>query len=312
MKAKFLGTWAAAGVLAGLALLPASVAAASTVDVTYNYVYFVSGPHQRQPRVSGSGGFVLINSQSGGQQTTNNEFSPGELPCTLTIDSTTDVKNGPPKHIVENYNFAFVSINGGSPTEGGPSSSVQGFDCQNAPLAYVGTAPINVLVVYVPAGGGGGGSDSGATIDSFDTTTGALFDDTFVSVAPDPSGALTKSGNVDGYVDTWNSAETITAISPTAPSRAKFIKWVILTGSTSTNAALAVAKQQSISALAFYQVPPPPPGVQGGGICYGPVNTNDCFPAPPGFKPGPIGPQETPGPKLPGPASPTANPVPKP
>jgi hypothetical protein len=35
--------------------------------LTYDYVYFASGPHQRQPRLSsGPGGFTLIQSIPGG------------------------------------------------------------------------------------------------------------------------------------------------------------------------------------------------------------------------------------------------------
>ena len=91
----------------------------------------------------------------------------------------------------------------------------------------VGAQNIVVLVVYAPAGGGPGPGGSGATIDSFDTTTGNLFNDTFVTVSPDPSGTLTTSGNVEGFVAT-NNAETITALSPTSPTGVDFIEWVTL------------------------------------------------------------------------------------
>jgi hypothetical protein len=84
--------------------------------------------------------------------------------------------------------------------------------------------------LYVPPLGGvgnGPSGSSGATIDSFDETTGSLFNDIFVSVAPDPGGALTTSGNNLGYVDTTKSQEAITAISPTS-SGVIFDQWRIL------------------------------------------------------------------------------------
>ena len=109
----------------------------------------------------------------------------------------------------------------------------------------MGTQPITVLAVYVPAGGGSGdGGGSGATIDSFDETTGSLFNDTFVSVSPDPGGTLTKSGNVDGYVDTTSSAETITALSPTSPTGVDFSRWVALAPPTIAGAGAALAVQK--------------------------------------------------------------------
>ena len=71
---------AGVALLAGLSFqaLPAQ---ASTVSVTYNYVYFGTiGKHQRQPRTVTNGGFTTISSQSGGQQSTGLTFQPGSQP----------------------------------------------------------------------------------------------------------------------------------------------------------------------------------------------------------------------------------------
>ena len=213
-----------------------------TVPVTYNYVYFGSGPHQRQPTrtTSGPGGFTLIQSNTGAMQTTGDVLPLGAQPENWLVGG-------------HNYQFAFVNVSGGSPS--GSNSFVS---TQPPPPVTVGSTPIVVLVVYVPTGGGGPGS--GATIDSFDETTGTLFNDTFVSVSPDPSGTLKTSGNVEGYVDTTNT-ETITALSPTSPTGVDFDKWVNLLAPASTipGAALTVEKGTSISALAFYKAPPPEP-----------------------------------------------------
>jgi hypothetical protein len=142
----------------------------------------------------------------------------------------------------------------------------------------VGSAPIVVLVVYVPTGGGGGVGVSGASIDSFDEVTGALFSDTFVTVAPDPGGPpppLTTSGNVDGWVATTNT-ETISALSPTSPTGVVFDYWLLLypqvtyrlepgltevtiypPGINVSGANLTVNGGTSVYALAFYKAAPP-------------------------------------------------------
>ncbi|MGA8655671.1 MAG: hypothetical protein WB586_05935, partial [Chthoniobacterales bacterium] len=99
---------------------------------------------------------------------------------------------------------------------------------------------------------------SGATIDSFDETTGSLFNDIFVSVAPDPEGVLTTSGNDLGFVDTTNSQEAITAISPTS-SGVIFDQWrILLPPGPVAGRVLTVGKGVSVISLAFYKAPPPP------------------------------------------------------
>jgi hypothetical protein len=153
------------------------------------------------------------------------------------------------------YTFAFVNVSGGT-----PSGAQVSFDSENPPpFVTVTSSPLAVLSVYVPPpGGGSGGSGSGATIDSFDETTGSLFNDVFVSVAPDPNGSLTTSGNDLGYVDTTNSQEAITAISPTS-SGVIFDQWrILLPPGPDTGRVLTVGKGVSKIALAFYKAPPPP------------------------------------------------------
>ena len=242
---------AAIALLAGVSFqaLPAQ---ASTVSVTYNYVYFGTiGKHQRQPRTITNGGFTTIASQPGGQQSTGLTFQPGQLPATEMVGNQT-------------YDFSFVTITGGSKTAGGPAVGVSSTDPGAPPSVFVGTSNITVLAVYVPVGGppcqpAQNCTSSGATIDSFDETTGSLFNDTFVKVAPDTNGAQTTSGNVYGYVDTTGSAETITALTPTSPSNVNFSRWVKLepSGAAANGAALSVGKGVSTIALAFYDAPPP-------------------------------------------------------
>jgi hypothetical protein len=218
------------------------------VPLTYSYVSFgPSGPHERRPvrTPSGPGGFSLIQQKSGGTLQTGDQFLIGvPLPATEIVDGVT-------------LNFAFVNVSGGT-----PSGSLVSFDNLNPPpYVTVESAPINVLVLYVRTGGGSGGG-SGATIDSFDETTGGLFNDIFVSVAPDPSGTLTASGNNMGFVDTSNSQEAITAISPTS-SGVVFDQWRILAPpAPDAGDVLTVGKGMSVLALAFYKAPPPPSAQQ--------------------------------------------------
>jgi hypothetical protein len=248
----------------------------STVTVTYNYVFFAGGPgNKRQPRsTDGPGGFTLISSLSGGTLQTGDTFGAGAQPSTIV--GPTGLLPGE----TQTYTFAFMNVTGGTP------AGVNSFNSLiPPPPVTVGSAPIVVLVVYVPTGGGGTGGGSGASIDSFDETTGQLFSDTFVAVSPDPGGPpppLTTTGNVDGYVDTTNT-ETITALSPTSPTGVDFDQWVLLypqstsrteesgfppkfvdvtvfpAGISVAGANLTVDGGTSVYALAFYKAPPNPP-----------------------------------------------------
>ena len=211
--------------------------------LTYEYVYFASGPHVRQPTrtAGGPGGFALIQSLSGGTLTSGDTFIASPQPSSQEVE-------GQP------YPFAFMNVSGGK------NGGVTSFKASAPPPAVkVASADIVVLVVYAPTGGGNG--ESGATIDSFDDTAGRLFNDTFVTVTPDPGGSLTKSGNVDGFVATTN-AETITALSPTTPTKVDFEHWLTFPSTLSNSRELAVKKGGSPLALAFYKAPPkksPPP-----------------------------------------------------
>jgi hypothetical protein len=221
----------------------------TSVTITYDYVYYGSGAGRtRRPRSStGPGGFTAIpgiNQLPGGTIDTGNT-----QPATIVVGPVT-------------YQFAFMSVSGGTPAGQTTPSGVTSFVATAPPPPVkVGTAPIVVLVVYIPVGGGGNGSGSGAVIDSFNNTTGQLFNDIFVSVSPDPGGPpppLTTSGNDAGYVDTTNATETITALSPTSPTDVVFEEWMNFypQGATTvqiTGAELTVNKGTSAYALAFYK-----------------------------------------------------------
>ena len=118
------------------------------------------------------GGFTPIPGLNPGGTATltpGTPFQPGIADPTLTIGSLT-------------LNFAFVNVSGC--TEG-PLNSV--VPATPPPVGTVGTSPITVLYVYLPAGNGGGGS--GAIIDAFDESTSSLVDNNFVTVSPDPGGS---------------------------------------------------------------------------------------------------------------------------
>jgi hypothetical protein len=225
-----------------------------SVNVTFDYVYFSGGPgsgHTRQPRspTGPGGGFTLISSVLGGQ--VGPTFSPSKQPAIQIVNKLT-------------YTFAFMNVSGGIPAGQTVPAGVTSFDPNVPPAAVtVGSAPIVVLVVYGPPAGTNGGGGPYAVIDSFNETTGQLFDDTFVSVSPDPGGALTKTGNVDGYVSTTNT-EAITALTPTSPTNAKFDQWVLIypqpaPGATASGTTLTVTSNTTVYELAFYKTPPPPP-----------------------------------------------------
>jgi hypothetical protein len=214
--------------------------------VTYNYVTFRAGSHQRQPTRTGPGGFTVLQSNSGGSPTSGTFAAPSP-PKTISIVA-------PP----ETFDFSFMTVSGGSQTLGGPPVGLTSFDSSNPPPpVFVGNTPINVVVVYVATGGGSTGNGTGATIDEFDQTTGQLINDTFVTVTPDPDGTLAASGNVEGFVATMN-AEEIVALPTTSPTGVDFVDWVKLgpPAERSASPTLAVGSAQSVLALAFYQAPP--------------------------------------------------------
>ncbi len=224
-------------------------------SVTYQYVYYAPGPHQRQPTRSGGGGFVTISSNSGGSLSPGDSFAAPPPPPTQSVDGRT-------------LPFSFMTVAGGSQTAGGPPVGLTSVEAGNPPPpVFVGSVPINVVAVYVGTGGPPG-TGSGATIDAFDTTTGQLIDDRFGVVSQDPFSALTERANKEGFVDTTNSAETISAFAITAGAVSDpvaFAGWMnlgppaVLSDQSfsvldpNTTADLAVDKGQSVLALAFYQ-----------------------------------------------------------
>jgi hypothetical protein len=220
--------------------------------LTTQYVYFgSSGAHTRQPRATTSyGGFSPIpglNPSGTATLTTGTTFQAGPVEGSLTIGGI-------------EYVFAFQSVSG--LTDGAQTS----FVAATPPTAgTVGTAAVLVMVVYVPQGGGGG-NGSGAVIDAYNESTGSLVDNDFVSVSPDPGGALTTEANVDGWVDTTGAGYTLTAdhpnIGPYAalPTSPLFVQWVVLENPTPplslvSGASLTPGKGQSVYALAFYKNP---------------------------------------------------------
>ena len=215
--------------------------------VTYNYVAFLGGAHQRQPTRLGPSGFNVLQSNSGGSPTSGTFAAPSP-PKTISIGAPPDQ---------ETFEFSFMTVSGGSLTLGDPPVGLTSLDSSKPPPpTFIGITPINVVVVYV-ATGGGNGNGTGATIDEFDQTTGQLINDTFVTVTPDPDGTLTASGNVEGFVATMN-AEEIVALPTTSPTEVTFINWVKLgpPAVVSASPTLAVGGAQSVLALAFYQAPP--------------------------------------------------------
>jgi hypothetical protein len=221
--------------------------------LTTQYVYFgSSGGHTRQPRATPSyGGFTPIpglNPSGTATLATSTPFQPGPAEATLTVGAL-------------NLAFAFTSVSGC--TEGGLTSFVASTP---PPVGTVGANPILVLYVYVPVGGGGGAGSTGAVIDAFNETTGSLVDNSFVTVSPDSGGSLTNEANVDGWVDTDDSAFTITADHPNIgaymalPTSATFVQWVDLLDPAPpttliSGANLTPGEKETVYALAFYKNP---------------------------------------------------------
>lgn len=152
---------------------------------------------------------------------------------------------------IPNYKFAFQSVTG--LVEGGRISSNIMVPCSGT----VGSDDVVVLNVYIPAGGTGAGGGNGAVIDAFNAETGNFCDDTFVTVSPDASGALTTSGNVLGWVDSQGGNLTINAYAHIMPSNMYFLNWEIVVGTggagdSVSNQNLMVGQNSNPYAFAFY------------------------------------------------------------
>jgi hypothetical protein len=210
-------------------------------DVTYNYVYYSASKQRQNPRVGG--GFTLITSTTLSGPAAGKPLVVAPLPQYQVVNGVT-------------YNFSYGTVVG-CVQDGTDPTTLQ---CLSPPVGLIaGPGPLSVLAVYLRPPVGGPSFE--VTIDAFDETTGALFDDDFVSVAPDPTGQVTKNANKYGTVDTAHTAETITAISPTSPTKVNFSKWVKLGPPAEhfKNLQLATGLRQSFIALAFYDAPPPSP-----------------------------------------------------
>ncbi len=218
---------------------------------TTSYVYFgSSGQHTRQPRtITSYGGFTPIpglNPGPSGTLVTGTSYTPGNANPTETVGTAT-------------LDFAFVNVSG---CVEGPLNS---FVATAMPTGTVGSSPIAVLYVYLPTGGPSIGG-SGAVIDAFNESTGSLVDNDFVTVSPDPGGALTSEANEEGWADTSSSGYTITADHPhigaygTWPTTPLFDQWVDLAdpappSSLISGANLTPGKGVTVYALAFYKNP---------------------------------------------------------
>jgi hypothetical protein len=245
-------TTAARGAVSVMILRLKHFREATMPAATYLYVYFAGGKHNRKNRPPGAaaGGFTFIKPpKPGGMWNPGDPFPCHDYPQTEPVNGV-------------NYNFSYMTVSG-CVANGAQTTS---FDCTTPPIPMppngtpigleVGTAPITVVGVYVPPSVVGLGG--GVSIDAFDETTGTLFNDDFVSVSPDSHGVETQGGNNDGYVDTKNAAETITALSPTSPTAVNFTRWVRLgpPANAISNKDLVAQKGDSFAALAFYVAPP--------------------------------------------------------
>jgi hypothetical protein len=222
--------------------------------VTIQFVYFGSSEsHTRQPRsVTTDGGFTPIPGYPG----VSEPLTTGQPPW-----------NTIPSPSPDGYTFAFCNLSG---CTNGPLTT---FSAGTSLAGDVGTADLLELHVYVPSGSGNGKGETGAVIDAFDATTSQLVDNDFVTVSPDPTGALTTQANVDGWVDTTESGYTITADHPnigpyqSLPTTSIFDQWAVLTdpnppATLVSGANLTPAKGETVYALAFYTDPvaaPPKP-----------------------------------------------------
>jgi hypothetical protein len=230
------------------------------VTITVQYVTMFSvGKHGRQPRQGGSSGFTLITG------------APTEtLPVMVSSGSiTTSPPPSPATWDGVSYTYAFTSVSDGT------SASQAAIGPINFP---VGGSDITILYVFIPPPGPpghGSGADYGATIDAFDTTTGSLVDNFFITqVNPDDASHDNQTeANQEGYVDTTGNTVTMVAYAPTigpagdttpmnAPTSAQFVQWLMVpapvpTGVKATGPKLTVPKATSIYALALYYIPKP-------------------------------------------------------
>lgn len=214
-----------------------------------------SGPHTRQPRsITSYGGFTPLPGLNPGFTDTP---TPGSTVGPITLAAAPQQSG---------FDLAFINLSG---CVGGPQTLTWSSAPGTSLSGTVGpTDPIVALYVYVPVGNGNG-NGSGAVIDALDATTNQLLDNDFVTVSPDPGGALTTEANVEGWVSTKDSGYTITADHPNIgpyealPTTSLFDQWVDLSPTPPpagliSGWTLTVAHGETVYALALYTDPPPP------------------------------------------------------
>lgn len=238
------------------------------ITCTFNYLYFQGGAgHVRRPRQNPpAGGLIPIPGNNLG----------GPRPETSGTPISAD-QLAPPWQLPVGQGFVhlvFISISGAQ--SGNQTWIVPETYSSLGPVAVgesignviPGAAPMTVDFVYGPlvtSGNPAPPTDSGASIDCYYVGTSTLVDNLFVSVSPD-NGA-TNSANNDGWVDTWTTAETITAdtlISPEGsdPNQvsALFLKWVDMAAPWQSaefkGAVFTAAEKTNYYALALYRADP--------------------------------------------------------
>jgi hypothetical protein len=237
------------------------------VACSFNYVYFQGGSgHSRRPRSNPPAGGLLPVPLANLSYTAG--LPEGVPISTAAFDAPAQLQDG--QDVV---NYVFLSIAGaqsGNQTWIVPAGYPLSLTQLQAAIGNVvpGANPVTINFVYGPPVGSGPPpppTDSGASIDCYFAGTASLVDNVFVSVSPD-NGA-TAIANNDGWVDTWTTAETITAdfyISPDGvdPNEvsAVFDRWINMLNPMDTSAfsgdVLNAAEKGNYYALALYRVDP--------------------------------------------------------
>lgn len=248
------------GVVSSLFAVPSAMA--QVVDTAVYYQPGASGA-TRIPRSVGSGGHLvtLYGPTSVVPQTTAGETLP-----VFTAPSSTVVVPAMGATPQRSYALVYVNVSGGA--DGGISifpDALGNFPPTVPVTVSTPAQPIAVQFVYFPVGGSGSCPantvcSSGAYIDEFSETKGALDSDYFVTAFSPPASTtanagLTNTGNVYGAVDTTNSGVRINAYQSTTIGGI-FDRWATgpggaISGTDSRN--LVVNQQTDDYALALYR-----------------------------------------------------------
>ena len=261
--------------LVGCAVIALSSARCAAQQETGNYLYYQasSGQQTRYPtRTSGSGTLAAL---------------PSPCPQTYTQPATPEVVTATQQTCKIGgtvYSLAYVSVTGSQ--TGGITVFPDGNGNIVSPIQVkLGQANIVVNYVYFPAGGGACPPNqicpTGAAIDEFSETQGALENDLFVTVyspigSSQPDSTLTTTGNDYGAVATTNGSVQIGALQGT-PNGGIFDRWVTGPGGTivAGTSNLDVGALTDDYALALYRVACPD------GYYWNPTATiSQCIPVP--------------------------------